>query len=335
MVVVGIYVLLHFFIFEEDPIQIFIWNSFESYQYFIEGIADFYLWFFGTGIAIVDHTPYFDGLAYQAIENGMLLKKWTILLLVLFWLTPTKVKSKLTFTFILILILLIFLPIGFAINANYSLYDNELIAAYRVGRGLPILAFVTLLLLWIKKNAPFFLGLLKHIPFLYEIYLSKKKSIILLLYFSLILKTFITGAFAFEAWVNLIFNISQFFINLLGYDVHVQPFYLYGHNIVIFMNKSCLGFMTMLVFASVVWLTGRNDKTTWFYIFFGFIILNIANVIRFVLLYIYLYKHGEYLLSIDIHDIYTAGIYLIVLLLWLLWFEKYSNLNNKASKKLQ
>lgn len=90
--------------------------------------------------------------------------------------------------------------------------------------------------------------------------------------------------------------------------------------------------MTMLLFTAMVYLTGKNDRTTWMYIILGTILLNIVNVIRFVLLYIYLHKHGAYLLSIDIHDIYTAGLYIIVFLLWILWFERFSEIRTKKVK---
>ena len=92
------------------------------------------------------------------------------------------------------------------------------------------------------------------------------------------------------------------------------------------MANGCLGFRTMLLFTMLIFVTGDNKKTTWFYVLGGLLLLNVVNIIRFVLLFIHIQKNGGYVLNIDLHDLYNYIIYTIVFILWIIWFEKFSDL---------
>ena len=320
----GIYVLLSRIIFPGQSFSFLYYSLTDAYQSFMESIAEWYLRLIDTGISIRDHRVFLEGNQYGIIENGMLKKRMTLITLALIWLIPVKNRLKIIYSLTVAVMLLAFLPIGIAINAFFNTFDFELMAPYRIGQTLPILGFLTIAIYWIKKNREFFRKIVRRVPVAAEMFERKAAVIIALLYIFVILRTFIIGYFPFEGWVNIIFRISASAINFLGYNAKTVPFYLYGDNVLIFMNKSCLGFTTMFVFASVVFLTGEKKLATWIYILVGIVILNLLNVLRFVLLYSYLSKHGKYLLSIDIHDIYSGGIYIMVFLLWILWFEKFN-----------
>jgi len=91
------------------------------------------------------------------------------------------------------------------------------------------------------------------------------------------------------------------------------------------MLKSCLGLNTMLLFASLVFITGENSLKSWIYILSGLVILNITNIMRLVLLFMHIQKHGTYVGLVDYHDLYDYVIYGIVFILWVIWFEKFSH----------
>ena len=92
------------------------------------------------------------------------------------------------------------------------------------------------------------------------------------------------------------------------------------------MAKYCLGFNTMYLFASIVYLTVNDNKRRWIYIISGLLFLNFVNIMRFVLLFIYIQKHGGYVLAIDVHDMFNYITYSIVFILLVIWFEKFADI---------
>ena len=133
-------------------------------------------------------------------------------------------------------------------------------------------------------------------------------------------------------WINFLFNISAWILNLLNYPAWVESRLLVGDLYSINMARGCLGLNTMLLFTLIVFITGKSSRTMWLFILAGLIILNLSNIARFVLLFIHLQNHGNYALSIDIHDLYNYVIYGIVFLLWIFWFEKYSYIKRNRKK---
>jgi exosortase/archaeosortase family protein len=88
----------------------------------------------------------------------------------------------------------------------------------------------------------------------------------------------------------------------------------------------------MLLFAAIVFLTGSTTKTVrWSYILFGLLLINFANILRFVFLFIHLERHGSYMLAMDVHDMYNYIIYAIVFILWVIWFEKFADYRRKRA----
>jgi hypothetical protein len=45
-----------------------------------------------------------------------------------------------------------------------------------------------------------------------------------------------------------------------------------------------------------------------------------------VLLFIHIQKNGNYELAMDVHDMYNYIIYIIVFGLWVIWFERFSDI---------
>lgn len=100
------------------------------------------------------------------------------------------------------------------------------------------------------------------------------------------------------------------------------------------MEKGCLGFSTMALFAAIIFLTSDHQKHWWLYMAGGILFLNIVNIFRFVLLFIHIQKNSGYALAMDVHDMYNLIIYAVVFILWVLWFEYFVLKNADDSQSL-
>lgn len=161
-------------------------------------------------------------------------------------------------------------------------------------------------------------------------FLDKKlPAIFLVIFLYALMSKFLLGAFQYTLWINFLFNSSAWILRLLDYQAFVETPYLIGENGTIYMYKPCLGLNTMMLFATIVYITGSNTIHKWLFMLFGVIFLNIVNIVRFVLLFIHIQKHGGYALTMDLHDMYNYVIYGIVFILWIIWFEKFSDIREK------
>ena len=67
----------------------------------------------------------------------------------------------------------------------------------------------------------------------------------------------------------------------------------------------------------------------------GILFLNLVNIIRFVLLFVHIQKYGGYELTIDLHDLYNYVTYTLVFLMWVFWFERFSDIKKKKPAGLK
>jgi len=154
--------------------------------------------------------------------------------------------------------------------------------------------------------------------------LENDLHVIIIIYIYIISSAFLFEFFDYTLWIHFLFTSAQKILGLVGYIAIVEPFHLVGANGLIYMSKGCLGFQTMLLFTIIVFLTGKNNSYRWIYIIGGLLFLNLVNIMRFVLLFIHIQKHGDYMLAMDVHDMYNYITYLIVFILWVIWFEKFA-----------
>ncbi len=320
-----IYTALSLLVFETDPLISFLAVATDTYLYFQEWIANRYLQWSGSGVSVLDRLVMLDGTGYDTIRSGVLMRKWIVLLLAITWLTPTSLRKKLLFSGIIIVLNFILSPITIAIQAHFSAGGLALYSNTRISRTPAHLMNMTLLFVWLRNHQDFLWKFLSRIRFDVDFIKQKSTSIVVVVYVYLILGYFILGCFEFTPWVNFLFNSSHKILAWFNIDSVVEPHLLIGENGSLSMLKSCLGFNTMLLFASLVFLMGENSRISWIYILFGLVILNIANIMRLVLLFMHIQKHGTYVGTVDYHNLYDYVIYGIVFLLWVIWLEKFSN----------
>lgn len=313
----------------------YVWNFIDTYLSSLERIADRLLHSIGSNVSIKNHQVHVGDQIVGTIDSGYLLKKWTLFLLIVCWITPTKLIHKLVFTGFIMLSNFIGSLSHISLSAHLLSFDIDSYTTILLGRTPYALLMLFLLITWIwyKRKILFQTRLVKkfNLEFLEE----KLPEIFIIIFLYSLFSNFLLGCFQYSAWINLIFNISAWILNNLGYPAWVESHLLIGENGSIYMAKGCLGFNTMLLFASIVYITGKHNIDRWLFIFVGLILINISNIARFVALFIHIQNHGGYVLKIDLHDLYNYIIYGIVFLLWVIWFEKYSDIRNQKNKVLK
>ncbi len=320
MVLIGLY--------RYSLIDAFIWNLIDTYLSFLERIADRLLHLIGSDASIQEHQVYVGIESTATINSGYLLKKWTLFLLIVCWITPTKIIHKFVFTGLIMMSNFIGSLSHTGLSAHltsFSLYSDETTLMGRTPYAfLMLLLFIT----WIWRNRKILMQSRLVKKFNLEFLEEKLPKIFIIMFLFTLLSNFLLGLFQYSLWINLMFNISAWILNILNYPAWVESHLLIGVNGSIYMAKGCLGFNTMLLFASIVYITGKHNRSKWLFILGGLILLNISNITRFVLLFIHIQNHGGYVLKMDVHAMYNYIIYGIVFILWIIWFEKYSDLKD-------
>lgn len=325
IILFAIVLLLMLVFWKNLPFNVLVSRLQDSYLTSIEHIANRFFNRTDTGIEIRDH---------QVIHSGQILheftwiayKRWVVGLILLFWFTPAKVFLKILFSGGVLLVNFVG-SVSDIILTSYSLSlgFNEYNAAL-IGYTLHLLLLLTLMTVWIWRERKAILQVFKYIRISPQFVEKKLPALFAVFFIFAVMSNFLLGYFRYTGWVNFLFHSSAGIIRLLGYSVSVDSHMLIGPNGSIYMEKPCLGLNTMLLFAAIVYITGRNDRTRWYYILFGLIFLNLVNIIRFVLLFMHIQKHGDYVLAMDLHDMYKYITYAIVFILWVFWFEKYSDM---------
>jgi exosortase/archaeosortase family protein len=254
----------------------------------------------------------------------VMFKKWSAIILLAIWIIPSKLNRKLIFTGILavthfismisgLLILTLIGPAIYNSGTLSQLYPNI------IGE----LVMITVLIIWIRINQQKIETILGKIKFNVKLSNRKFVEITVIVYVFSFLNNFIIPYFNFHSYVHFLLSVTKFAVSLLGYRSTIDGPYLIGDGGTLFMAKWCLGFLTMFVFASLIYITGKENKAKWVYIISGLVFLHIVNIIRLATLYIFVQNNDSQLAS-DHHDIYNLIFYAIIFILWIIWFEKFA-----------
>jgi exosortase/archaeosortase family protein len=316
-----IYIMLQLLVFKSFPVVRFLSSSIDELLSFAEKISNRILALTGNGITIDNHIIMKGDEQLLVNDSGVFMKKFIVFMLILFWLTGTTISKKVLFTAISVLSGFIFAIITIIIAALLARAGSDNDSAWRISRTAGVLFMVFLCHLWIRNNKEFFTEILSRLKFNAGLIYSKMTVIFLVIYLYVFASNYIYGYLNFNLWIDLLFNATGRLLSLFGIEASVEPYLLIGNNGSLYMARPCLGFNTILLFASVVYLTGINNLRRWSYIIIGFLFLNFVNIIRFALIFVHVQKYGDYMLKTDIHDMYTYITYGIVFVMWIIWFE--------------
>lgn len=258
-------------------------------------------------------------------------KKLLLAVIILIWMTKAATSKKMVFSAAVLAVH--FLAVTFYNTAGLScniLSDPELV--FSVPDTIAVFLLFTSAIIWFRLHP---VSIFKS---LYKLHIDlsglkfKITPFIIIIYIYIILNQFIFEYFTFSGWVSFLFIPAQKILSLLGFNAVVNSTYLIGDNGTIYMAKFCLGIKTMYLFSAIVYLTGRKSIARWIYIAAGIVIINIINILRFVLLFEHIQRYGDYTLGIDLHLLYNLVLYSIVFLLWVYWFERYSDIIPEKKK---
>ena len=308
----------------------FAWNLLDAYLTLVEHIADWLLQITGSEMSIVDHKVFIDGeVVYQ--HEKIFYKKWALALLILFWITPTFIRRKLSFSGLALLSIFIGSVMGIWLSSLLLYVASDGYSAGLMGWTPHLLLILSLMTIWIWRERKILLHALARMKINLWFLEKKLPAIFAIIFLSALVGKFLLGCFQYTPWINFLFNSTAWILRLFDFPVNVESHFLDGESGSIYLGKPCLGLNTMILFAAIIFFTGKNNLSKWLYILFGVILLNIVNIVRFVLLFIHIQKHGGYALTMNLHDIYEYVIYGIVFILWIIWFEKYSDIRKTQS----
>jgi exosortase/archaeosortase family protein len=326
------YLISHYFIFETDPVVTFLSSLGSSYLSLVEILANQFLHWIGSGVTIKNHLLIENDITLMGFTPQIRFKFFMALFLILVWITKTTPGRRILFTILLVVVHFLIGSIIVAAGAYLSGEENPNFNLLTIPVTLGLLILFNMLFIWYRKHKDMILNTLAKLKintnrFKNDFNIYSTAFIFILLYY------FLFDIFEYKFWINILFTSSQKILELFGYNATVEPFYLIGEKGSIFMLKSCLGYQTMLLYASIVFLTGNTSRRIrWIYIISGLLIINFANIMRFVGLFIHIQKHGNYTLAMDVHDMFNYIIYAIVFVLWVIWFEKFADYKKRVPK---
>ena len=130
---------------------------------------------------------------------------------------------------------------------------------------------------------------------------------------------------------SLILNLSRWMLHL--FDYHPLVFFrnIKGDCAWIEMRNACLGTEVMSVFTTILLLFRGRFFIKIPFLIFGIFIIILINILRIVLLYMYIDQHhGVYFGYLNVHDLYNYPVYIAVVVMWgayLKWNKKYESKN--------
>jgi exosortase/archaeosortase family protein len=326
-------IILRFLIFDSDPLIPFLYSVADSYLLLIEKFANLILLWTGSPVTIQNHIILLNRSQVSGFTTEVKYNEVLIVFLFLFWLTKTSTREKICYTVLLIVICFLFASIYNAVGAHLAANDSDNVSSVlSIIHNIGYLSMITILFIWYWFNKESITNSLSKLPINTKLLEKIIFEIFIVIYIYIIVIWFFYLYFDFNLWIDFLFKSSQKILSIFGYDAKVEPFFLIGNNGSIYMVKACLGFKTMFLFASIVYLTGNDNKRRWIYIISGLLFLNFVNIIRFVLLFIHIQKHGGYVLAMDLHDMYNYITYFIVFILWIIWFEKFADIRSIKKK---
>lgn len=138
-----------------------------------------------------------------------------------------------------------------------------------------------------------------------------------------------------DYFTNLVAHQSESLLNTVGYNTVVIPHSEEASMKVVVRGKyiarvieGCNALSVIILFISFIVAFKGKFKTTLFYILSGSVLIYVVNLIRIVILSVGLY-HYPWRRDILHTVIFPAIIYGIVFILWMVWVNRFSKIENK------
>ena len=344
-VLAAVYAILRLFFFSSDPVIPFLTSLYDLYLILPRGIANLLFKISNVDVFVKDYELIFENTGPYHLSiinsitnwpNSLLYKNWSILTLAVIWLIGSSFRKKLLYSFFF------FLTHMFSVVSGLYLLGvtGPFLYDYKPGFILyPTLigtfAMFSLIALWLKSSKNEIQRILQKIKLGIVLPNRRINEIIIVSLFFLLLRSFIVPFFDFHHYVNLLLLATSAVASLFNHYGYIEGVYLTGEMGAIFIDKGCLGFISMYVFAAIVYLTrSNNERVTWLYIISGFILLQILNIMRLAALFIVIQGEDGFARANRHHEIYNIIIYVFIFALWIVWFEFFLGRKKKKQELL-
>lgn len=288
---------------------------------FIEKIGNTVFQWTGSSLSIENHGISNHGVPVDGFSTQIMFKKVILFYIIMLWLTRSTIYNKLLFTGLYLILGILSAAAYIIAGANETVYSSQSSVLVSGTYSIVLLSLNTSMFIWYQMNKRLW-DENPSVSSRFTKLLEKKLPDIINILYAYAIFYFLLNYLGPRIWIDFILKTSQSLLALLGFDALVENEYLIGNNGSISMYLGCLGGVTMFLFAAVVYLTGNKKNRGWAFIILGLIILNVANIVRIILVFVHLQNHGDYMLATDIHDLYNYITYSIVFILWVIWFER-------------
>lgn len=328
-----IYVALRLVLFENDPILPFLNNMYYKYLLIPESIANYLFGLFEAKVQISNHRLIFENqaayhIAYEKFLSNwseyLSYKKWVALMLLLIWCKYSSFRKKALFSVLLAFTHLMsviggLLLLGIIGPRNIDEHTEFFLSPTLSGTFF----FYIFILIWVLYSKNDIRRTISKIGLNLTISDRKLKEFLVLFFLFLVLKNYLIPFFAFKPYVLFLLEVSKYFAGLFGHEGYIIGDQLVGATGALALSKHCLGFMTMYIFASLIYLTRPDNKrlVTIKFITIGTVVIFIANLLRLILVFVVAQGENGYSKANLHHEIYNIAIYILIFLLWVLWFE--------------
>jgi len=267
--------------------------------------------------------------------NFLLYKRWCILILAVICFTSAEWKKKIRFLLIFLLVHQLAIAgglylLGILLPKLYNTPSDTYLSPTLFGN----LCMFILFSIWSIRNRQGLQLSLERLNIRIKLSRRTLREILLALFLFFILREFIVPFFPFKPYVNLLLMITKEIAGLFGFIGEIDGEELIGEYGLLGLSKHCLGFKTMYIFGSLVFLTRPSGKanTTWIFIFSGMTFLMVLNIARLAILFMIVQgPNGEQRANLH-HEIYNVIIYIAIFLLWVLWYERFIRKKEKPGQ---
>jgi exosortase/archaeosortase family protein len=325
--------LLVFFLYPRNYFDYFLQipftkNLIHHYSIFIYQAASLLDGLFGIDIT---SAKIINKIGVDFIDLRYMSLWYTFLFVAIILILVGKPKKKLLYIIIgvFVLVFLNIIRITFLTLALY--YDFSEMAVFIVRKLIQLFlecSFIVLIFILIKSNFSFKKLLIKNF--------SLEKAYVRNVLIAMLVCLLVFRGINFFIDMNIIhirhylqtgiLKIAEYFLAYIGYSPSIAPrHYLRGDNVAVGIGYVCVGVNLMLLFASIIVISGGRIIYQIIFILFGCAAIYLINVMRISLLYIYA-AHGIRIGSfMTVHEIFNFLVYFLVFLMWILWFNKFWN----------
>lgn len=253
--------------------------------------------------------------------------RWFSILLLSFWLASSSLTKKVKFTFGLLFIHCFAVVSGLVIIGINPMLENSVLLSQLHSNVIGDIVMVTLFAVWLKYSMSDIQFALEEVGFNYKLTEKRLNEIILVFFLYILVTDFLIPYLSFQYYIDLILKATKSVVFLIGYLSEINGIQISGTNGgTLIVDNSCLGFHTMFIFAAMVYLTRKENKTSWKYILFGIILLHLVNILRLSLIFIFVQHNSDNKIIQAHHDILSILVYFLIFVSWIIWFEKFNKI---------